>query len=480
MREAGALDELQIQQALDEIMRKPVPLAPKKRIELLRIWRLANKQIRDALTGNATDDEIAGAFKAEHLDKRMYTRSRWYQWEDSGVWSDVADVRDDLWTMMAEFKDVDVKPSNRKRASIEECLQGRSFLGVHESRVDAEPDLLNMLNGVYNFTSGKLEEHAPDQYLTTQLPFDYDADAQCPRWLSFLDDVLVDIDGVSDSDMINFIQQCFGYSLTAWTKYELSFWLQGGGANGKSTLIHILSAMSGTAARALNLGMLERDPYQLALLPGIRVVTCTESPVGLKVADAVVKSLISGDTIPARLPYGKPFQLQPQCKLWWAMNNFPRVADTSEGFWRKVKVIPFRASFYGKKRDENLRTALEGELSGIFNWALSGLFSLIEDGWTLSKSIEDATELYRQSNDVEQVFVTEMCVLGEDYTIRAGKLYEEYKAWCFATGHRPKTSTRVSGEWSKAWLCKAKRQQRSLLRGPCYDGARNDTAAGCF
>ena len=451
MAEAGALTELQAQDVVAEIMREP-PLSPRGQTALLRTWRLANKKIRDAIKGKATDDEIASAFKARYDGERMYTRSRWYQWEQAGVWTDHADVTDDLWQLMVEFKDLDLKPSKNKRVSIEECCQGRSFLGVHESRVDNLPESVNVMNGVYNFVDESLTPHAPEQYLTTQLPFDYEPDAGCPKWKKFLGEVFVDAQGNPNENMIEFMQQCFGYSLTTWTKYELSFWLQGGGANGKSTLIHVLSKLSGTASMALNLGMLERDPYQLALLPGIRVVTCTESPVGLKVADAVIKSLVSGDVLNVRMPYGKPFELIPQCKLWWAMNNFPRVADNSEGFWRKVKVVPFSAQFYGKDRNENLRPELEAELSGIFNWAVEGLRSLIADGWLQCEAVEKATELYRQSNDVERVFVTEMCLEGEGYVVRAKALYKEYKSWCIDTSHHPKTMTRVSGDWVRLGL----------------------------
>lgn len=464
MKDSGALDEIQIQEVVDEIMRNP-SLAPRKQTELLRLWRVAHKRVRDAISGKATDDEIAAAFKAEYYQQRMYTRDRWYQWAESGVWTDRADVIDEIWAMMCEFKSVDVKPSSHKRRSIEECLSGKSYLGINECMVDAQPDWLNLLNGVYDVGTQELAKHNPEQYLTTQLPFDYDTDARCPRWSSFLSEVLVTQTGEPDIDMCAFLRQAFGYSLTAWTKFELSFWLQGGGANGKSTLIHILSALTGTSSMALNLGMLERDQYQLALLPGIRVVTCTESPVGLKVADSMIKSLVSGDILSVRLPYGKPFQLKPECKIWWAMNNYPRVADTSEGFWRKIKVVPFRASFDGKNRDTNLREKLLNELPGILNWALEGLHLLVRDGWHRCEAIDEATDVYRRSNDVEQVFIDYRCVVGETYTVMAEQLYNTYKQWCFDTGHRHKTMTRVATDWLRLGF-----QKKRGAKGVFYEG----------
>lgn len=462
--EAGALNEIQIQEVLDLVMKKP-PLAPRQATSLLRVWRQAHKRFRDAIAGRATDDEIARAFEAEYADRRMYTRGRWYQWMPTGVWTDGADVIDEIWQMMCEFKKVDIKPSSHKRRSIEECMQGTSLLGVSEEQIDAHPDWLNLLNGVFSFTTGDVTPHNPGQYLTTQLPFEHDGEATCPRWEKFISEVLVMKDGEADEKMCRFMQQAFGYSLTTWTKYETSFWLQGNGANGKSTLIHILSTLTGSASMALNLGMLERDQYQLALLPGIRVVTCTESPVGMMVADSMIKSLVSGDILSVRLPYGKPFQLIPQCKIWWAMNNYPRVADTSEGFWRKVKVIPFRASFNGAGRDEDLREKLENELPGIFNWALEGLHSLIRDGWAVARSIEEATNTYRLSNDIEQAFVEECCWVGDGYQVGARLLYKTYKDWCWETGHKAKTMTRVAGDWLRLGFEKERVTIGMIYRG---------------
>ena len=447
---AGGLDETELQDVIEEMERHP-PLLPKARVQIKKIWSAAKRELKRIIKPKATDDMIADAYKARFEDQRMYTRSRWYSWNGNGVWSEDSDVTDEIWDQMVAMKDSDVTPSSNKRRSVEERLRGQSIMGIAESCVDARPELLNFTNGVYDISTGEMQDASHDLYLTTQLPFDYDQEAECPKWLQFLSEVLVDKTGDASETMIQFIQQAFGYSLTAWTKHEVSFWLQGGGSNGKSTLLAILAAMSGTAATSLNLGILERDAYQLAQLPGIRVVTCAESPVGLKVADAIVKGLISGDAMSVRLPYSAPFQLHPTCKVWWAMNNPPRVADSSDGFWRRVRVIPFRASF-GKQdnqqeKDIDLKAKLLAELPGIFNWALDGLLDLEESGWVSAAEIDEATDAYRESNDVERAFIFECCLVGDGYRVPAKQLYEAYRTWCGETGHRHKSMTRVASDW---------------------------------
>lgn len=442
--QAGLLDDIDIETVIEEVLRKP-PLWEKSSTKITKIWKAAKRKAEIKIT----DDVIADAYKSQFENERMFTRSRWYAWNGSGVWSDDCDAQDEIWQRMIAMKPLGVVPTKHKRGSVEECLQGRSVMGVQEKLVDAQGHFLNFTNGVYNLRTGEMLPHSPDLYLTTQLPFDYEPDAECPLWLRFLDQVLIDRSGAPSPETIRFVQQAFGYSLTTHTKYEVSFWLQGGGSNGKSTLLNILGAMNGTAAISLNLGMLERDTYQLAELAGVRVVMCSESPVGLKVADSTIKALVSGEPMSVRSPYGKPFQLEPVCKVWWAMNNPPRVADTSDGFWRRVRVIPFRASFddSGAKPDIELKHKLINELPGIFNWSLAGLEDLNQSGWAKSPEIIEATEAYRKSNDVEKAFIDSECIMDSDARTPGNELYEEYRTWCSTTGHRAKSLTRVASDW---------------------------------
>lgn len=462
----GALDELEMHTVLDEIERSP-PLLKGARTGILKMWHAAKRVLKHAIKPKATDDMIADAYKVLFENHRMYTRSRWYKWLESGVWSSECDTTDEIWEQMISMKDSDVVPSSHKRRSVEERLQGSSMMGISETLVDGRPDLLNMTNGVFDIVTSEMLPASYDLYMTTQLPFDYNASAECSRWLEFLEQVLIDRNGIACKDMILFVQQAFGYSLTAWTKYEVSFWLQGDGANGKSTLLRVLAGLNGTAATALNLGILERDQYQLANLPGMRVVLCSESPVGLKVADAIIKGLVSGEPMPVRLPYSTPFILNPVCKVWWAMNNPPRVADTSEGFWRRVKVVPFRACFGrdGQEANVDLKDELLDELPGILNWALEGLRDLESDGWMYSAEIEDATSAYRESNDVERAFIDAMCIEGENCQVGGKGLYDAYQSWCKETGHRYKSMTRVASDWMRIGY-----QKKRTGKGMLYTG----------
>src|SRR5690606_7857354 len=112
-----------------------------------------------------------------------------------------------------------------------------------------------------------------------------------------------------------------------------------------------------------------------------RIALCSEaSSTHNLVDDATIKALIAGDTMQVRQIRQEPFELHPTAKLWWAMNELPAVADTSEGFWRRMRVVPFNRSFTEDERILDLKEKLDQELPGIFNWAIAGLRRLHNAG----------------------------------------------------------------------------------------------------
>ena len=99
------------------------------------------------------------------------------------------------------------------------------------------------------------------------------------------------------------------------------------------------------------------------------------------VYDSIFKAVVSGEEIEADHKFKDPFKFRPVSKLIFAMNELPRVEDHSNGFFRRVVVIPFNRTFNEDKRNRNLKYELEQqELDGIFIWALEGLYRLEERG----------------------------------------------------------------------------------------------------
>lgn len=402
---------------------------------------------------------IGDKYINDNEGRRMYARGVMWGYAN-GVWSYIPNFKHEIWDLCKRLK---CSPNSGMVSSVCDYISGALY--KDESELDANAELVNLRNGVFNLRTGTLLPHCKDYLLTAQLGFAYEDDAECPQWEKFISDVMVSSQIKTDPSMIEFLQEAFGYSITASTEQEISFWLIGEGANGKSTLLKVLDKLSGSAALHLNLGMLDRDKYQLAELGGKRVIICTESP-DTTVSDSVLKAIISGDKMNVRGIFGKPFVVNPIAKVWWGMNNPPRVNDTSEGFWRKTKVIPFNRTFEYEERNKKLIHLLTAELPGIFNWSLIGLKRLETRGYfTECDAIEDATNSYRDESDLPGQFIKERCKRSNNSAEPSSNLYSAFRMWCKENGHRPPSSNRMGREWKRCGLRPEREGQKRIWIG---------------
>ena len=82
--------------------------------------------------------------------------------------------------------------------------------------------------------------HTPRWFSPNCLPHQFDPNAACPNWLSFLHEVF---DG--DEERIAALQQWFGYNLIADNRHHKMALLIGPPRSGKGTTMAVLSAMLG-------------------------------------------------------------------------------------------------------------------------------------------------------------------------------------------------------------------------------------------
>ena len=85
----------------------------------------------------------------------------------------------------------------------------KSELPVRPESFDQNRLLLNCENGTIDLTTGKLIPHDKNNFITKVAPVNYDPSATCPQWEKFLNRIMD-----NNQDLIKFLQQAVGYSLT--------------------------------------------------------------------------------------------------------------------------------------------------------------------------------------------------------------------------------------------------------------------------
>jgi len=319
---------------------------------------------------------------------------------------------------------------------------------------DADPDYLPCKNGILHIPSTSLLPHTPNVYFTSQLPFDYDALADCPAFKKALERI---------PEETPFLQEFAGYCLTIDTSHEIAVWLQGVPGSGKSTILEGFKAMLGSRSAKLGLMDIERSKFALTNLPGKTLIYSAEQPESFITASYIVNEIISGETITVERKYYDAIDIIPHTKIMWAMNDLPRVSSANDGIMRRVKVIRFPA-LHENKKNIDLKEQIKTEGAGILNWALEGLARLQARGkFEIPQCVQDATKDFQEHNDIPKMFLDDIDaridLLDKNCRTPSQYLYDQYDLWCKRNGHKSLSSTRMADEWKRLGFEKVKTAQ---------------------
>ena len=331
--------------------------------------------------------------------------------------------------------------ANRLKATLEIAASHLDVV-VAPERLDADPMLLNVMNGTIDLRSGTIRRHDPLNLITKLAPVHFDQKATAKLWPAFLERIMG-----QNTDLIEFLQRAVGYTLTGDVGEHVLFLLYGTGANGKSTFLETIRTLLGdyamqadfstfTNGRASQGGAPRND---VARLKGARFVSGVEMEAGSYLSESTVKQMTGGDTVTARFLYKEFFEYKPAFKLFLAANHRPHVRQTDEGIWRRIRLVPFTVTIPPDERDKKLPARLAGELPGILNWALDGVRLWQENGLRAPKEVDDATNDYREDNDPLRDFLEAKCSVGAAKTASFSLLYRAYSDYCGQMHEDPMT-----------------------------------------
>jgi putative DNA primase/helicase len=364
------------------------------------------------------------------------------------------------------------KKSESERALNAMIALARSEPGipVTPNELDANPFLLNVLNGTLDLKLWQLKGHERKDLITKVAPVEYSHKAKCEMWEKFLLSVCGD-----KPEIVSFLQRIVGYSLTGDISEEKLFFVHGPPAAGKSTFIEALKATLGdyAATADFEIFLARRDSNgprnDIARLAGARVVTSVEVDEGKRLAEGLVKMLTGGDTVTARFLYHETFEFKPTFKLWLAANNAPIIRDDDEAMWRRILRIPFENSIAEDKRDPKIKGTLRNpEIAGpgILAWAVEGCRDWQQNGLNVPNAIKTATRNYQLEMDPLQDFIVERCIVGDEYWVFSADIWNCYTEWLKGNGVVSWLSRKAFNIRLKERGCVAERN----YQGRCWRG----------
>lgn len=351
------------------------------------------------------------------------------------------------------------------RATIEAAVGlARKMLTVEVEWLDADPWLLNCLNGVVDLRTGEVREHRASDLMTRLVEVEYRPGADEGPGGREWERVVAEICG-GDEGLVGFLRRWFGYCLTGltWEQVFVIHW--GDGGNGKSLVLELMARTMGDycgiAAPSLVAGKGDagdRHPTEVAALRGRRMVTAHETGEGAVLREDFVKRATGDEMMTARFMREDFFEFKPTHKLQLLTNPKPVVKGQDRGIWRRVLLVPYGVTF-GSAEDVAAGRAhrvkdmgLLGRLSevealqGILAWRVRGAIEWARDGLRPPDAVREASARYQAESDRVRQWAVECCEFGggtggdswfEPLTLGLSGVYPCYTSWCRDAGYHP-------------------------------------------
>jgi len=415
---AKTLDLESESKAIEKVLRKAARLAPLDREEILMmiVKRTGRPRgaIRGALnaavkavgrasgsTGNGDQgvdledlsQSLADMVLAEHYKGGRYL----IHGRDQSFWA----FTGTHWTLQAPnmIKRAILSTTNKLRKLDDVHFDTANIIGkcetILEAKTATDRDLLRFEDippsviNTKNFelwidpTTGLVRpvKHRARSYLTACLDVAYDSAATCPRF----DRALMEIfDNAPDAeDVIAHLWEIIGYVLQPRKDIASWFLFIGAGANGKTFIIKVLSALLGSAVIERSVGEFDtgRNVHAFADLPGKLALIDEDLKPKTVLPEDFLKKVSENKSLTADPKYRAAYRFKCAASVIMAANHWPRTRDLSRGMRRRAYVVPFDRAFTPAEMDRNLDTfIIENELAGVLNRALEGIKRLRSRG----------------------------------------------------------------------------------------------------
>lgn len=329
--------------------------------------------------------------------------------------------------------------------------------------------IANVKNGLLNINTRELKPHTPEFVSLIQYDVSYDPSATCPVWMDCLEAWM---EGEEKEEKILMLQQFSGYCLSSSMQKDKALFMVGDGANGKSTFVDTIAMVIGKEGVShIDLEGLYGQ-YGMKGLVGKRL-NVIEEVHGNYYQSNKLKKLVSGEPVTIDVKYKDQYTFTPQAKFIFAVNQMPRVDDTSQATERRICAVTFKNNFRDKPNTA-LRSRfglLAKELSGILNWMIDGANNLDQAGYFITtKEQKQMLSEYRQENSSVEGFIGECLEYKEGNVMSSRDLYEEYKKFCQRDGRKFKANIVFTKEMKN--FCKKHNNFSFIDRTSGHDTAR--------
>lgn len=327
-----------------------------------------------------------------------------------------------------------------------------------ELKQQSDPALIAFKNGVLDVRTMVLRDFEETDVIPNLIPHDWDENAECAD----VDNVLLKM-ACGESDILESLMEVFGMCMYRSSEFTQSAILLGEGSNGKSTYIRMIQALLGKEnISSLDMAMLGKQ-FHTGQLAGKLANLGDDISNEFQRGDllAVFKKVVDGNRIYADVKGIEGFEFEPYTMLVFSANEFPRLADYTDGMLRRIFPIEFNAKFSKTDADYDPRISkkitTEKACQRMALLGVMGLQQVFENnGFTPNTASSRRVEEIKADNNtvlswaLESQWTTETLNGAEGLT-----LYKRYKQWCDECGFQAVSRTKFTRNMNKEYGMKS-------------------------
>jgi P4 family phage/plasmid primase-like protien len=437
-------------------------------LEHLQDHRTTTKPVVRQLRDTWSDARLAETIHTEVLADRFHwvSETGWQKWTGK-VWADctyvtvVEEVRKYSLARFAEAAaalaggetdngDVDgwhgMLSAGRERTVLNHA---RGLVEISITAMDADPDLINVQNGVVELETGNIHPHSADFLMTKIAGADYRNGHTHPAW----DKALAAI----PAEIRDWYQLRLGQAITGhMTPDDKLLVCQGGGENGKSTINITTGKAAGSyyllASDRILLANPDQHPTELMDLKGVRYAVAEETPEARRLAVSRLKKTIGTPQITARKVHKDSVTFDATHSFFLSTNYRPMVDESDHGTWRRLGLVKFPYTF--RKTQEEVITKMDklgdstlrdrcksdpGVLAAALTWMVNGAIRWYEADRVFPATpdqVEADTFTWRKEADQVLCYIDDRLIFDYDFHIPTMDLLDDVNSWLKARGHR--------------------------------------------
>ena len=337
--------------------------------------------------------------------------------------------------------------TNFKETLLKEC-KPLFYDPLFLQKLDSNIFLLGFENGVYDLENGIFRDGRPDDYITFSTKNDYVKWSNKNPFYNHINTFFQQI--ITNEDVRKYFLLVLSTCVSGETKEEKFYMLTGSGSNGKSLTMDLMSFALGEYFMAAPITIITRTrgtsgqaAPEKVRMKGRRCGVFAEAEDSDCINSAVMKEMTGGDTQIVRDLFkgsDEMIEFKPQMKYFLTANNKPEIKDTTDGAFRRIRIIDFNSKFKDNPEKPNEFQIDNTLKQKIPQWGAAFASYLIHIYITEYKKLSGikdpievmaSTNAYRMQNDTYAEYIFSVTDKSTEFKdgLTLTQLWDTFKVW---------------------------------------------------